>query len=148
MTLIASPERELTFIKFLLNAQYSTRIILFNLVPKISNNYVLFTTKCLPLFSGDLGVWRRETLYSKATYLKFVTSFWSGWLLVLFYIVSNLDLSYVHLVVPSRVSHQMSVCKKDWRTLTENHTKGRWAQRSGHRYENPNERANGCGVCF
>lgn len=56
MTLIASPERELTFIKFLLNAQYSTHIILFNLVPKISNNYVLFTTKCLPLFSGDLGV--------------------------------------------------------------------------------------------
>lgn len=49
MTLTASPEREFTFIKSLLYAKYSAYTVLFNLVRKTSNNYVLFTTMCLRL---------------------------------------------------------------------------------------------------
>ena len=67
-----------------------------------------------------LVVWRNENLPLKGHIFHFQNSIFGVGDYCshfIFSIGSNLDLSYVHLAVPSRVIHQMSICMKEWRGI-------------------------------
>lgn len=128
MTLRTSPEREFTFIKFLLYTKYSTYTAEY--VPKASNNCVLFTTMCVRLFHfGRVKKWEHIL---RGHYSIFITTFWDGTLLFPFYIQCSFHLG-LKLCPFSCVQYNSISCLSAWRSekfWVWAPTKGRWTHQS------------------